>query len=86
MRMARVNITVPDDVLTRARDHGLNVSGLATAALRNELERLDKVAGFERMMAEIDAEMGPRDPQEIEDARRWAEDVYGSEEPERRIA
>ena len=33
MRMARVNITVPDDLHARAREHGLNVSLVAQAAL-----------------------------------------------------
>jgi post-segregation antitoxin (ccd killing protein) len=39
MRMARVNITVPDDLLGRAKVAGLNVSRLASAALAAELER-----------------------------------------------
>jgi post-segregation antitoxin (ccd killing protein) len=32
MRMARVNITVPDDLLIRARAAGLSTSRLAAAA------------------------------------------------------
>lgn len=39
MRMARVNITVPDDLLGRAKAAGLNVSRLAAGALAAELER-----------------------------------------------
>jgi len=37
MRMARVSITVPDAVLARAREAGMNVSKLATAALEDEV-------------------------------------------------
>jgi post-segregation antitoxin (ccd killing protein) len=44
MRMARVNITVPDEVIVRAREAKLNISRLATAALIEELNRLVKRA------------------------------------------
>ena len=39
VRMARLNVWVPDDVATRARELGLNVSAVTQAALRLELER-----------------------------------------------
>lgn len=35
--MARVNIYLPDDFARRAREAGLNVSGLAQAAIEDEL-------------------------------------------------
>lgn len=37
--MARVNVYVPDDLAARARAAGLNVSAVAQAAIRAELER-----------------------------------------------
>ena len=37
MCMARVNIYLPDDLATRARAAGLNVSGIAQEALEREL-------------------------------------------------
>ena len=43
MRMARVNITLPDDLLNQARAAGLNVSRLAAAALAEELDRRAKL-------------------------------------------
>ena len=48
MRMARVNITVPDDVVAQAKAAGLNVSRLATAALVEELDRRNKIAALLR--------------------------------------
>lgn len=37
MCMARVNIYLPDDLAKRAREAGLNVSGIAQEALEREL-------------------------------------------------
>ena len=39
MRMSRLNIYVPDELAERARAAGLNVSALAQAAIRDELDR-----------------------------------------------
>lgn len=39
--MARVNIYLPEDLARRAREAGLNVSGVARVALEQELDRLD---------------------------------------------
>lgn len=73
VRMARVNITVPDDVVARARVAGLNVSRLATAALLDELDRLAKIEALDAYLAELEAELGPPSAQELEDASTWAE-------------
>ena len=64
MRMARVNITVPDDVLSRARAAGLNVSRVASAALAEELDRLAKIAALDAYLSESDTELGPVPEQE----------------------
>lgn len=56
MRMARVNITVPDDLLSRARAAGLNVSRVAAAALSEELDQRAKTAELDRYLREpVDA-------------------------------
>lgn len=68
MRMARVNITVPDELLARARAEGLNVSAAAAAGLAAELERIDKNAELDRWLAEMEAEHGPSTPEEIAEA------------------
>lgn len=39
MRMARVNVYLPDDLAAQARAADLNVSALAQEALRAELDR-----------------------------------------------
>lgn len=39
MRMARVNVYLPDDLVERVRAAGLNVSNVAQTALRRELDR-----------------------------------------------
>lgn len=37
MRMARINVYLPDDLAQQAKDAGLNVSGLTQEALRSAL-------------------------------------------------
>ena len=52
MRMARVNVYLPDELAAAARAAGINVSNLAQEAIRQELARrstdawLDRVAGL----------------------------------------
>jgi Post-segregation antitoxin CcdA len=75
MRMARVNITVPDDLLNRARAAGLNVSRLAAAALADELDRLAKLRELDAYLADLDAELGPVPQHELRAAREWADAV-----------
>jgi hypothetical protein len=75
MRMARVNITVPDDLLIRARAAGLNVSRLAAAALADELDRQAKLGELDAYLADLDAELGPVPQHELKAAREWADAV-----------
>ena len=75
MRMARVNITVPDELLGQARAAGLNVSRLAAAALADELDRLAKISELDAYLADLDAELGPVPQRELRAARRWADEV-----------
>ena len=67
MRMARVNVTIPDDVLQRARTAGLNVSRVATSALSEELDRRSKIAALDDYLRELDVALGPVP---LEDASR----------------
>ena len=73
--MARVNITVPDELLGQARAAGLNVSRLAAAALTEELDRRAKIAQLDAYLADLDTELGPIPPQERRAAREWADAV-----------
>lgn len=80
MRMARVNITLPDDLLERARTAGLNVSRLSASALSEELDRRARIAALDSYLRELDLELGPIPHDEDVAAREWADrvlDGYG---------
>ena len=72
MRMTRVNITVPDEVVAQAKAAGLNVSRLATAALVDELDRRNKIGALDAYLAELERELGPIPPDERA-AAAWAD-------------
>jgi post-segregation antitoxin (ccd killing protein) len=73
--MARVNVTVPDTLHARARAAGINVSRIAAAALAEELDRLDKIAALDELLAEMTAEGGAPSEQELAAARAWARGI-----------
>jgi post-segregation antitoxin (ccd killing protein) len=75
MRMARVNITLPDDLLNQARAAGLNVSRLAAAALAEELDRRAKLHELDAYLADLDNELGPVPQHELRAAREWADAI-----------
>ncbi len=77
MRMARVNITVPDDLLERARAANLNVSRVASEALSAELARRDKIAALDAYLGELEAALGPIPDDEQVAARAWADELLG---------
>ena len=81
MRMARVNITVPDELLSQARAAGLNVSRLAASAVAEELDRLAKIAELDSYLAELEAELGPLREQEVAAARKWADELSTGSDP-----
>lgn len=83
--MARVNITVPDDLYRRAKSSGLNISRLAQRAIATELSRLAKVAALDTYLAELDAELGPTTESERAEATEWADRLLGPG-PDRRSA
>lgn len=76
MRMARVNITVPDDLLERSRAAGLNVSRLAARALTEELDRRAKVMALDHYLRELEVELGPISEDEQTAARAWADGAF----------
>ena len=88
MHMARVNITVPDELLDQARQAGLNVSRLAAAALTEELDRRAKNAELDAYLTELEAELGPISAEEMAAARDWADQTLPNPQdqtgPERR--
>ena len=78
MRMARINITVPDDLYHQARSAGMNVSGLAQRAVAAELSRLAKIAALDAYLAELEEELGPTTNAERAAASTWADGLFGS--------
>lgn len=73
--MARVNITVPDEIAAQARAAGLNVSGVATAALVEELDRRHKIEALDAYLAQLERELGPISSDEQASAAAWADQV-----------
>lgn len=78
MRMARVNITIPDDLLGRARDADLNVSRVAATALSEELDRRAKIAALDNYLSELDVALGPVSADDAVGARKWADRAFGN--------
>ena len=73
--MSRVNITVPDDVIVRARAAGLNVSRVATSALVEELDRRSKIDALDAYLAELERDLGPVSAEERAAAAAWVDGV-----------
>ena len=78
MRMARVNITMPDDLYAQARAAGLNVSQLAQRAVADELNRLAKIAELDAYLAELEKQLGPTTDAERAEAKAWADKALGT--------
>ena len=73
MRMSRVNVTIPDDVVAQARAVGLNVSRVATAALVEELDRRNRIDALDTYLAQLERELGPIPDDERTAAMEWAD-------------
>ena len=78
MRMSRVNITVPDEVVAQAREAGLNVSRVATTALIEELDRRAKIDALDTYLGKLEAELGPIGPEEAAAATTWADQILAA--------
>lgn len=76
--MARVNVTVPDEVVARARAAGLNISQIATRGPAEELDRRAKLAELHAYLAQLEAGHGPTTEAERAEARRWADQLDGA--------
>jgi post-segregation antitoxin (ccd killing protein) len=83
MRMARVSITVPDDLYDQAKRAGLNVSQLAQRAITSEIARLAKIAELDAYLGELDAELGPISEDERAKAAAWADAALAETKPRR---
>ena len=75
MRMARVNVTMPDNLYAQARQQGLNISRLAQQAVTAELTRRSKIAQLDAYLAQLETEFGPISDAERAEASAWADRV-----------
>ncbi|MGH9186888.1 MAG: type II toxin-antitoxin system CcdA family antitoxin [Acidimicrobiales bacterium] len=75
--MARVNITIPDELHELAKEAGLNISQLTRRGIVEELDRRAKIAALDTYLADLDAELGPVGESERAAAEAWAERVFG---------
>lgn len=78
MRMARINVYLPDDLAERARAAGVNVSSLTQSALRRELaarntdDWLKRLRRMPRVAVTHDAVLEALDREREELGRRGA--------------
>ena len=77
MRMARVNITMPDDLYSQARQAGLNVSQIAQRAVAEELGRVAKIAELDDYLSELEDKFGPTSESDRAAAVAWADSAFG---------
>ncbi len=86
--MARVNISVPDELLRRVKAAGVNVSRVSASALSEELDRRAKAAALAAYLHELESELGPVPADERRDAVEWADRALGNSatEPNSRTA
>ena len=85
MRMARVNITMPDELHAQAKLAGLNISQLTQQAVTAELARRAKISELDAYLAELGSEMGPLSDQERAEAKGWADKVLGADKRRRSV-
>lgn len=78
MRMARVNITVPDDLVAEAKARGWNISRMTMQALRDELERQRRIEELDRYLAQLDDELGPIPQEELDEAEAWVDRILAA--------
>jgi post-segregation antitoxin (ccd killing protein) len=81
MRMGRMNISMPDDLVAKAKALGLNVSRLAAAAVALEVRKAEKNAYIDRYLAELEAEQGPISEHEMRDAQAWVDGLIAGSAP-----
>jgi post-segregation antitoxin (ccd killing protein) len=78
MRMARVNVYLPDELHQRAKRARLSVSELCQRAVQEELLRRERLRALERFNEELVERQGPAEPAEIARAEAWVDEVLGA--------
>ncbi len=77
-----MSISVPDEIATAAKDAGVNISALATEALRDELDRLAKIAELDAYLDSAETDQGPIDDEDVAEAGRWVEELVSEHRPD----
>ncbi len=76
MRMGRMNISVPDELIRAAKVADMNVSKFMSNALAEELDRRAKIKALDEYLAELEAENGPVAPEAMVAAEAWADEAF----------
>lgn len=65
MRMARMQVYLPDELHALVKERGLHASQLLQDAVRAEVRRLELLDESDRYVEELLAEVGPPTPEEM---------------------
>jgi hypothetical protein len=84
--MARVNVSIPDELHRRAKEAGLNVSKLTRDAILQELDRRAKIAAMEEYLDELEGELGPISPEDQARADAYLRRMMGAADEDRMTA
>lgn len=79
--MARVNIYLPDDLARRAREAGLNVSGIAQDAIEEELQARALGAWLAELQDRPVLEKAPVSNDELMEIMDEVRQEFGREDP-----
>lgn len=72
-----MSISVPDDIATEAKDAGLNISAVATEALRDELDRQSRISELDAYLEALEAKHGSVSDEDAAAAEQWVDDLVG---------
>ena len=79
VRMARVNVSIPDELYAVLKAAGVSPSRVLQDAAEAELARQERARGWQHYLAELDDELGPLSPEEIAAAKVRADQIFGPE-------
>jgi hypothetical protein len=80
MRMARINVYVPDRLYQQAKRARLNVSELSQKAIRDELLRRERMKALDELLGDLAMQQGPGTTEEVAAAEAWAAEVIATAE------
>jgi post-segregation antitoxin (ccd killing protein) len=76
MRMGRINISVPDELVQAAKAENMNISKFMSSALAEELDRRAKIRALDEYLTELESEHGPVSAAAMAEAEAWADEVF----------